>query len=196
MTQKQETFPSPLDVVSLATAKAHLKVDNTDDDTLIETYIGVAYEHVQAYTNTHLAETKVSHHFDDLHEFTNIHVGPHVEIDTGDGRTTTAGVSYINTHDRRFYLDAADYEFDGTSYPARLRLLKKPSDVKETLNGWRVDTKSGFTATTRPDALVSAMLLIVGHLYENRQDVTPFRVYETPLASRYLMNPHRLVSFT
>jgi len=194
MTQQQETFPSPTDVVSLATAKAHLRVENTDDDALIETYIGVAYEQVQAYTNTHLAETKVSHQFDYLHEFTNIHVGPHVTIDTGEGETE-AGVSYINTANRRTYLDATDYEFDGTSYPARLRILNEPSDVKDTLNAWRVDTKSGFTATTRPDALVSAMLLIVGHLYENRQDVTPFRVYETPLASRYLMNPHRLVSF-
>lgn len=193
MNQQQETFPSPLDVVSLATAKAHLRVEHDTDDALVTTYIGVAYNAVEAYTNTHLAETNVSHFFDHLHEYTNIHVGPRVSINT---TRATDGVSYIDDKGVRQYLAATDYEFDGSSYPARLRILNEPTDVKDTLNAWRVDTTSGYNNTTRPDALVSAMLLIVGHLYENRQDVTPFRVYETPLASRYLMNPHRLASFT
>jgi len=193
MNQQQETFPSPLDVVSLATAKAHLRVEHTTDDALVTTYIGVAYNAVEAYTNTHLAETNVSDFFDHLHEYTNIHVGPRVSINT---TRATDGVSYIDDNGVRQYLAATDYEFDGSSYPARLRILNEPTDVKDTLNAWRVDTTSGYNNTTRPDALVSAMLLIVGHLYENRQDVTPFRVYETPLASRYLMNPHRLASFT
>lgn len=192
MTQQQETFPSPTDVVSLATAKAHLRVEHTTDDTLIETYIGVAYDHVQAYTNTHLAETEVSHYFDHLHEYTNIHVGPRVSINKDSGK----GVSYVNADGVKTFIDSADYEFDGTSYPARLRVTNLPTDVKDTVNAWRVDTKSGYNDPSRPDALVSAMLLVIGHLYENRQDVTPFRVYETPLASRYLMNPHRLVSFS
>lgn len=191
MNQQQETFPSPLDVVSLATAKAHLKVEHSVDDALVTTYIGVAYNAVEAYTNTHLAETQVSHYFDHLFEFTNIHVGPQSSVN----RDTGKGVSYINAEGVKTFLDSTDYEFDGTSYPARLRLINEPTDVKDTLKAWKVDTKSGYTATSRPDALVAAMLLVIGHLYENRQDVTPFRVYETPLASRYLMNPHRLASF-
>ena len=192
MNQTQATFPSPTDVVSLATAKEHLRVEHADEDTLITTFIGVAYDHVQAYTNTHLAETEVAHNFDHLHEYTNIHVGPRVTINTDSGK----GVSYVNADGVKTFLDSEDYEFDGGSYPARLRILNEPIDVKDTVNAWQIDTKSGYNNTTRPDALVAAMLLVIGHLYENRQDVTPFRVYETPLASRYLMNPHRLVSFS
>jgi len=192
MNQVQETFPTPTDVVSLATAKNHLRVEHSTDDALVTTLIGVAFDHVTAYTNAHLAETKVSHSFDTLGEYTNIHVGPRATISADEGN----GVSYMNAQGVRTYLNAADYEFDGGSYPARLRLLNEPTDVKETLNAWRIDTKSGYTDPTRPDALVAAMLLVVGHLYENRQDVTPFRVFETPMASRYLMNPHRLKSFT
>ena len=112
-------------------------------------------------------------------------------IDTGDDRTTT-GLSYMNTASA--ILDATDYEFDGphTRTSSHSERTDRRQGHVERLEGRH---QKRVTATTRPDALVSAMLLIVGHLYENRQDVTPFRVYETPLASRYLMNPHRLVSF-
>ena len=67
---------------------------------------------------------------------------------------------------------------------------------KGSLNAVKVFTQSGYTGSSdRPDALIAAMLLIIGHLYENRQDVGQHRTYETPLASRYLMDPYRLKSF-
>ena len=100
-------------------------VEHDTDDALVTTYIGVAYNAVEAYTNTHLAETNVSHFFDHLHEYTNIHVGPRVSINT---TRATDGVSYIDDKGVRQYLAATDYEFDGSSYPARLRILNEPTD--------------------------------------------------------------------
>ena len=74
-------------------------------------------------------------------------------------------------------------------------MVNEPTDIKDTLNAVRIDVTAGYTNTNRPDALIAAMLLIIGHLYENRQDVSHSRTYELPLASKYLMEPYRLKSF-
>ena len=58
-----------------------------------------------------------------------------------------------------------------------------------------LQTISGFDTDERPQALEVAMLLIIGHLYENRQDVGRFKHHEIPMASKYLMEPYRLKSF-
>jgi uncharacterized phiE125 gp8 family phage protein len=51
----------------------------------------------------------------------------------------------------------------------------------------------GYTnAAAVPQAIKQAMLLIIGHLYENRSDVlTGTQINEMPLASRYLLEPYR-----
>jgi len=197
MTIEQTSFPDPLSVVSLTTAKDHLRVDHSLDDTLITATIGAAYQMVEKYTGAFLQTTDVEFHFDHIHEFTNIHAGPNAIIDRIiDDGTQTKGVSYVDADGDRQFLAPADHQFDGVSYPSRLRVTSIPTDVSDQVNAWRVDVKTGYTNTDRPDPLVSAMLLIVGHLYENRQDVGGFKTHEIPMSSRYLMNPYRLKSFS
>ena len=102
----------------------------------------------------------------------------------------------FNTSSVETVIANKDFEFEGKSYPARLRMLNEPSDIKDTINAVKIFVQSGHTnQTDRPDALVAAMLLIIGHLYENRQDVGQHKTHATPLASRYLMEPYRLKSF-
>lgn len=192
MTIEQTTFPTPTDVVSLTTAKNHLRVEHTDDDTLITAYIGAAYQMVEQYTGAFLQNTEVSFYFDHIHEFTNVHAGPNTVIDKSAGN----GVSYMDNTGSRQYLSTTDYQFDGTSYPSRLRVLQIPADVGDDINAWRVDVETGYGSADRPEPLIAAMLLIIGHLYENRQDVATFRTHEMPMSSRYLMNPYRLKSFS
>jgi len=197
MTIEQTSFPAPTDVVSLTTAKDHLRVDHDLDDTLITAYVGAAYDMVEKYTGAFLQTTDLEFHFDHIHEFTNIHAGPNAIIDRIiDHGTQTKGVSYIDNNGDRQFLSSDDHQFDGVSYPSRLRVLEIPTDVADQVNAFRVDVKTGYTNTDRPDPLVSAMLLIIGHLYENRQDVGGFRTYETPMSSIFLMNPYRLKSFS
>ena len=197
MTIERTSFPSPVSVVTVNTAKSHLRVEHTDDDLLIEGYIDAAYHLVEKFTGVFLQETKVSIYFDELMEYTNLHVGPNALVDKvlGADDQQTHGLSYIKEDGDREFLNPPAYQFDGVSYPARLRVEDLPT-VKDTLNAWRVDMKAGYNNTDRPEALVSAMLLIIGHLYENRQDVGQFKTHEIPMSSRYLMNPYRLQSFS
>ena len=187
----RNTFPDALNVVTLATAKTHLRVEHTADDTLITTLISVAQDLVEGYTGTFLQTTTGHFYFDSFREFIKLHVGPSVTINTA-----VDGVTYVNDLDTRITIAATKYQMEGISFPARLRMLDIPTDIKDQLNAVRIDVTCGYTDTNRPDALIAAMLLIIGHLYENRQDVGQFKTFETPLSSRYLMEPYRLKSFT
>ena len=192
---QQTSFPQVTNLISLADAKAHLRVEHGDDDTLITTYMEAARDMVERYTGVTLdSTTKFSMYADHLHEFTNIHLGPNVRVDSD--RSQSIGVTYVSDAGRRVVLDVTTYELDGVSYPARLRITDMPDDVDDIVNAWRIDLEAGHTQSTLPSALIAAMLLIIGHLYENRQDVSTMRTYELPVASRHLMNPFRLKSFS
>lgn len=183
---EQTTFPDATNVVSLAVAKNHLRVASSDDDALITSLITAAQEMVQKYTGTFLQRTGLTFYSDYFIDFMDLHAGPLLTI---------TSVQYKNTSDATITVSASDYQLDGKSYPARLRLTTIPTEIKDELNAINIQTISGYDTDDRPQALVSAMLLIIGHLYENRQDVTRFRHFEVPMASKYLMEPYRLTSF-
>lgn len=187
----RNTFPDALNVVSLDTAKSHLRVEHTTDDTLITTLISVAQDLVEAYTGTFLQPTTGYFFFDLFHDIFLLHAGPSLAINTA-----VDGLTYINDDGVRTTVSSDDYQLDGEGYPARLRMMDTLYDVDDAFNAVRIDVTAGYNDDNRPDALIAAMLLIIGHLYENRQDVSQFQTFETPLASRYLMNPYRLKSFT
>jgi uncharacterized phiE125 gp8 family phage protein len=46
-----------------------------------------------------------------------------------------------------------------------------------------------------PDEIVSAILLIVGHLYERREDTSDFEAFEIPLRAENLLSPYRSIRF-
>jgi len=60
MTIERTSFPSPVSVVTVNTAKSHQRVEHTDDDLLIEGYIDAAYHLVEKFTGVFLQETQVS----------------------------------------------------------------------------------------------------------------------------------------
>ena len=183
---EQTTFPTATDVVSLSSAKDHLRVSTSEDDALITALITAAQDLVQKYTGTFLQRTSGPFYSDYFIDFMDLHAGPLL---------TVSSVKYTNTSDASITVSSNDYQVDGKGYPARLRMTTIPTDVKDVLNAVEVATVSGYDTDDRPQALVSAMLLIIGHLYENRQDVTRFKQFEIPMASKYLMEPYRLKSF-
>ncbi len=182
------TFPTATDVVSLSDAKDHLRVSVSEDDAMITSLITVAQDIVEKYTGTFLQRTEGTFYFDKFIDFMDLHVGPELTI-------AATGVKYINDDGVETTVSTSDYQVDGKGFPARLRITDTPSDVKDELNAVRVSVTAGYESTDRPQPLISAMLLIIGHLYENRQDVTRFNHFELPMASKYLMEPYRLKSF-
>jgi uncharacterized phiE125 gp8 family phage protein len=72
-------------------------------------------------------------------------------------------------------VDSADYIVDVNSEPGRVALVSGaswPSVSLRPINGVEVIYTAGFAnAAAVPDAYKQAMLLLVGHLYENRESV-------------------------
>ena len=74
---------------------------------------------------------------------------------------------------------------DGESYPDT---IGEADAVKVTFT-----VGYGATAADVPESFKAAILLLVGHLFENREAVaTGLTVTEVPLAWKYLLNSYRI----
>lgn len=172
-------------VISLATAKAHLRVDGTDEDTLITSLISTAGEVVEEYTGQYLSSCSFIYYADHFHEVMRVHAGPgiriiEVEYDKTDGTTAT--------------WSSTNWYYDQKSFPMRVQFEHLPTDADDRVNAVRIKGDAGFTAV--PSALKSAMLLIIGHLYEHRKDVL-VGVQSAPLVhgAKYLMDKFKPSTF-
>jgi hypothetical protein len=72
--------------------------------------------------------------------------------------------------------------------------MKSASSHVEVLNQYRLTFKT--QTQTVPEYVYQAALMIIGHYYENRQDVGKERIFEVPMNSRYLLDRYRKQAFT
>lgn len=86
-------------------------------------------------------------------------------------RTFSAGA----TTEQGFILPAHDGEW--------------PDTQDETPNAVRVTFEAGYDAV--PTAVKHAALLMIGHLYEHREDASEMNINEMPFASKALLAPYR-----
>jgi uncharacterized phiE125 gp8 family phage protein len=67
--------------------------------------------------------------------------------------------------------------------------------TRDKLNAVLIRYVAGYASSNAiPSPIKSAMLLLIGHLYENREDLTTVKMEEMPLGSKALLNPYRLLS--
>jgi len=95
---------------------------------------------------------------------------------SGTGTATASGIiRYYDTDDTEYFMDAGDYFIDTKSEPGRacLKYGKTwPSTTLRPNNGICVTYVAGYTqASDVPKSWKQAMLLLIGHLYENREAV-------------------------
>ena len=101
-------------------------------------------------------------------------------------------VTYYDENNDLQTLAANQYEVDIYGSPSRFRLINIPK-TKQRMNALQVNFTCGYAnAASVPLPIKQAMYLIIGHLYENRQDViTATQVHETPDSSKYLLEAYR-----
>ena len=172
--------------LTYAEVKAFLRLNDDSEQTFVTTLITTARQIVEGQTWRPLISQSWALQFDksELTLFiSNINKAPIISIDT---------VSYYDTDNVLQTLSLSLYETDIYGNPARFRLKSIPS-VYDRMGALIVNFTCGYTnAAAVPQAIKQAMLLIIGHLYENRQDVvTGTQVNEIPMASRYLLEPYR-----
>lgn len=179
--------------VTLAEAKLHMRVDVSDDDTLIAALVKTAREYIELLTRPRVAMVTQTWRYvaDTFPPSDTLELRPwplqtvtSVKYTDDDGVTTT--------------MPSSDYLVDSTSAPGRLRLRSHaswPSVTLQELNGLTIEFTAGYgdTGASVPAALRQAILLMIGQWYENRESslVTGAVAKELPFAVHALTAPWR-----
>lgn len=164
-------------MVDLALAKQHLEYDDTDRDTLIGRYIAAAAAWVEGYTGLLLTRRAVTRRFASASPYFDLHVGPVPVIDS---------ITYLDSDLVETTIADTEYTLvDGRLYPA--------SAWPYARYGLVANITAGFDDAVPAD-LISAQLLLIGHMFANRETVITGTIATAlPLGVEALCQPHRLV---
>ena len=161
-----ELDPPPAEPLTLAEAKAHLRLDTGDDDTLVTSLIAVAREHLERETGLALIARGFRLHLDHWPRGRVIPIarGPVQTIDT---------VTVYDEAGVALDVDVSGYVLDGAARPSRLLLPDRPLPG-QAMNGIEIDFTAGFgeAGADVPDTLKRAMLTHVATMFELRGAVS------------------------
>jgi uncharacterized phiE125 gp8 family phage protein len=166
--------PPAIEPVTLAEAKAHLRVDHSEDDALIGSFIEASRVYCEQFTARAFITQTWEYVVDDfpLHEIM-LPLPPlqsvtSVKYDDGGGVEQTLGV--------------LDYEVDTVSQPGWVVPVTAgwPTNVWEGINSVRIRFVAGYNpgtdspidlAANVPQSIKAAIMLHVGQLYAQREDI-------------------------
>lgn len=188
---KQIAAPSA-EPISLATARLHLRLDTSGspashpDDSLVSSLITAVRQNAEDYTGLTIAYATYEMRADSFEDL-------QISLQTWPINSITS-VSYVDLDGTSKTLTTSDYTLDDYCRPARLKAATVFPAAKEVT----IRFTAGFTDGQSPNpypmpkAIESAMLLMLGNLYDNRESVSNTQSYERPMGATYLLNPYRI----
>lgn len=175
--------------ITLADAKLHLRVEGGDEDVLINSLIAAAVNHLDGWSGIlkRCLITQTWAVFAD--KFSQKIRLPLVPIGS------IVSVKYKNSSDVETIIDALSYDFFEDSLGAVLRFKNSfalPTDLAE-IRALRIEFTAGYDlADAVPASIKAALLLMIGHAYENREGVVVGTISsELPLGVYSLLSPYR-----
>jgi uncharacterized phiE125 gp8 family phage protein len=188
--QVQVKIEGTVEPVSLAEAKLHMRVEVDEDDALIAGLITAAREHLESTARPQLAMlTQTWRYVAD-------------EWPTGDTLAlrpwplqSVSSIKYTDEDGTEATLASTEYVVDIYSEPGRVRLKSTaswPSVTLAALNGLVVEFVAGYGETPGdlPQRLRQAVLLLVSHWYENReQNIVGVSVSQLPWGVEACLTP-------
>jgi uncharacterized phiE125 gp8 family phage protein len=184
------TSPPATEPVSLAEAKAHLRVPHADDDATISTLIIAARRAAEARTGLALINQGWSLWLDGWPCTTTVSLGlaPVSAI---------ADIVAFSEDGTPATYDPAHYYLDGVSRPGRavLRPDRLPPLAGRRVNGIEIRFTAGFgaAASAVPQDLKQALLLVIAHWFEHRGEADGGSL---PMAAIEILARHRPVRLT
>jgi len=185
MIQIEET--STVDVSGILTTAAlkdHLRVEHDQDDQLIETLRGAAFAYLESYTGSRFGSRTVNIWLD-FWRSCEIPARP---------VTSVTDVKYYDQNGDLQTLDTSKYFTDLVGHSSRVRFINTPALQPNGLNRVKIEAVLGYA--TAPDPILAAAKLLVGHLYDQRQNEVVGTI-SSPLVvgAHALANPYRVLSY-
>lgn len=185
------TIAPAAEPVTTAEAKAHLRVDHTDDDTYIGTLITAAREYAEALLNRTLIERTLLMTLDAFPQT--------IEVPMPPMQATEPTITYLDANGDSQTLASSKVRINRALEPA----IITPADG-ETWPGTQDVTGAvtvlysagyGSAGSSVPSPIVHAIKLIVGEYYDNTRTETIIGtiITEIPVAAARLLWPYRIV---
>lgn len=161
------TVDPAVEPVSLAEAKAQLRVAHDSEDDFISGLLRAAREEVERATGTALIDQTWRLALDAWPASLTVLIRrPPVR--------QILSVTVYGAEGEASVLNPATYQLDGASRPARLYFSQRP-DPQQAMNGIEIDFTAGFgeAGTDVPDLPKRAIMMLVAHWYEFRTAFGP-----------------------
>lgn len=187
----------PVEPVTLTEAKAHCRVDISDDDDYITGLIKAARSYCEEWTRTSFVEQTWRYKADYFNDG-GIYLPrpPIIAINS---------ITYIDSDGANTQLTSDLYQVDTDSIPARLWPAwgEYWPYARYQFGAVQIEYRAGYRpagspvdAETVPADIKHAIKLMVGHMYENREAVVMgTTAMELPLAVEALLAPYRVYTF-
>lgn len=181
--------PPAREAITLDVAKHHLRVTHTDDDALISELIPAARRFAEGYTRRAFITQTWNLLLDGFPAIIRVPMPPLQAV---------ASINYVDAAGVSQLLDAADYQVDAITEPARiaLRFGETWPQTYDELNVVTVQFTAGYGDNVGdvPATIRSAMLMHIAHMYEHREStVAGVIVTKVPFATEYLLDPYRVM---
>jgi uncharacterized phiE125 gp8 family phage protein len=200
MTKKPKVIVQPTEEpISIEDCRKHLRLDadgsppEHEDDSLVMALQGAAREWCENFTGRALATQTLEVALDEF---------PCSDMELwGSPVQSVVYVDYADDTGATVEMPSGDYMLDNFASPNRIVI---PYDqewptTSSSANAVRVRYVAGYTQAddspsgeVMPKSIRSAILLVLGHLYENRENSTDLNLMEVPLGAQSLLRPYRL----
>jgi uncharacterized phiE125 gp8 family phage protein len=187
--------------VSIDEARLHLRLDAYDspathpDDPLIEALITAAREWAENFTGLTIAQKTIELAIDRFPSS-----GVEIELERGPVVTITS-LTYVDEDAAEQTVDSANYTLDEHSHPDWWLFPADGFDWPtpgDFINSVKVRFVAGFTlpgdspdSRPLPKAIRQAILLVLGHYYEQREDASVTKLETVPMGAQSLLGPYR-----
>ena len=171
-------------IISTADLKLHLRVTHALEDSLIEAARLAAIAYVENYCNVLLGSYSATGYLRSWRGAT-FPVGP---------LSAVGAVKYDDTAGAEQTLSSTLVHYDIQREPGQIYFHNTPSVEEYELTPIRIEFTVGFAPTDIPAPIISAIKLIVGHLYDMRTDeVAGTITTRVKLGTDALLNGYRVL---